>query len=350
MPHPTLQRRTTDKEGAACYICFDSHSDVSGPLIESPCTCASPVHAQCLHKWIVSKGSRTCSICRSKLPIQFAAHPPYLVLQVVRHMRGLHWTGEREYVVGFGSVPFGGVHTAAEILSLPDVETPVHQWHPGYVENVVIGSGRECHLQLPDPSLSRRHSCLSYDGAEFRIEDLHSSAGTYVRATAPVTIRGQRNEQFKIGRTTLTIDVLSDAPLMAPAGRGGSRDTLRHVSAYPGVWGRGSRRSTQVSPTHTRGLLPSSPTLRQSASSVTAGSGGASAATGAFTLAGAAGQQVRDTHSDASSFVTLGRSVGSQPSYVTYQGSTMTGTGNTQVDGRSITVAHSSSLAYVTEH
>ncbi len=65
---------------------------------------------------------------------------PFVVLQVVRHMRGLHWQGEREYVLSFSDRP-----------------------------SVTIGSGPDCDLCLPDPSLSRTHSRIDFKGDCFQV-------------------------------------------------------------------------------------------------------------------------------------------------------------------------------------
>ena len=50
-------------------------------------------------------------------------------------MRGLSWAGEREYIVSFVHRPTG---------------------------SIIVGSGAECDLVLPDPSLSRTHSRISF--------------------------------------------------------------------------------------------------------------------------------------------------------------------------------------------
>lgn len=76
-----------------CYICFDDTSEPENLLVSSPCVCGKLVHRLCLQRWIATKGSRLCSICKGKLPIDYTMDPPYVVLQVVRHMRGLHWSG-----------------------------------------------------------------------------------------------------------------------------------------------------------------------------------------------------------------------------------------------------------------
>jgi hypothetical protein len=123
-----------------CYICFEDTSTEGNELVPSPCTCRKSVHRQCLSKWIATKGSRLCSICKTRLPIDFTVAPPFLVLQVVRHMRGLHWQGEREYVISFSSAT-----------------------------SVVIGSGNECDVTLPDPSLSKNHSRLEFKNEGFQV-------------------------------------------------------------------------------------------------------------------------------------------------------------------------------------
>ena len=163
-----------------CYICFSDHSAEEDPLIHSPCTCKNLVHRLCLAKWIATKGSRLCSICKAKLPIECTVQAPYMVLQVVRHMRGLHWTGEREYIVSFAQKPG---------------------------RSVSVGSGPECDLSLPDPSLSRCHARLMFDENRFGIEDLMSSAGTFVRVAGQLAMVPEQKREFKVGRTLLTVKV-----------------------------------------------------------------------------------------------------------------------------------------------
>lgn len=157
-------RRRLSRADTACYICFEESEDdpVGNPIVTQPCSCAKRVHRACLSRWISARGSRLCSICKARLPIDFTVEPPYIVLQasraarardggggwagiaptavpplsqVVRHMRGLSWAGEREYIVSFMLRPGG---------------------------SIVVGSGAECDLVLPDPSLSRTHSRISF--------------------------------------------------------------------------------------------------------------------------------------------------------------------------------------------
>jgi hypothetical protein len=163
-----------------CYICFDDTSATDNELVQSPCACKKLVHRQCLSKWITTKGSRLCSICKSKLPIDVTVEAPFVVLQVVRHMRGLHWSGEREYILSFSR---RSTNTAT------------------------VGSGPDCDLVLPDPSLSRTHSRIEYRDGAFQVEDLTSSAGTFLKLTVPHHLAVEHVCMFKMGRTMLTIKV-----------------------------------------------------------------------------------------------------------------------------------------------
>jgi hypothetical protein len=164
---PASERRVpfvrAREAGAVCYVCYEG--DSAEPLLHSPCACRTPVHRRCLSRWISTRGSRLCSICRGRLPIDFAVEPPFLVLSVVRHMRGLTWTGDREYILSFGG-------RAGDVAA-------------------TLGCSPACDLPLPDPSLSRMHAriALRTGGAaatapggprRFVLEDMGSSAGSFL--------------------------------------------------------------------------------------------------------------------------------------------------------------------------
>lgn len=166
-------------ENPFCYICYEDTSTEEAPLLPSPCACNTPVHQSCLSQWIASKGCRTCSICKTRLPVDFTVEPPFLVLQVVRHMRGLHWTGEREYIISFGGRKNGTIN---------------------------IGSNSDCDLRLPDPSLNKLHCTLTHRDGKFLLKDSESHAGTYVRLpTSSHELSTDQDSTFKIGRTLLTV-------------------------------------------------------------------------------------------------------------------------------------------------
>lgn len=164
-----------------CYICFETSSTPECPLLPSPCACNTPVHQNCLSQWISSKGCRTCSICKTKLPVDFTVEPPFLVMQVVRHMRGLHWTGEREYIISFS----GRSNST-----------------------IKVGNNSDCDLRLPDPSLNRVHCTLTHEQGNFLLQDSASQAGTYVRLPTDYhTLPIDQECSFKVGRTLLTLKV-----------------------------------------------------------------------------------------------------------------------------------------------
>lgn len=204
-PRPRVYRQQTLGAGAtsdqSCYICFDETSTEDNALEPSPCTCSKLVHRQCLTRWVATKGSRFCSICKGRLPIDTAVNPPYLVLQVIRHMRGIPWTAEREYIVSFqGREP----------------------------QSITVGCSTDCDLVIPDPSLSRIHARISYKNSTFYLEDLGSSAGTYIKVpvNTPITLSSDFSSSllssssgsllgstkslmttFKMGRTMVTVKI-----------------------------------------------------------------------------------------------------------------------------------------------
>ena len=167
-----------------CCICFDDTNTDDNVLEPSPCVCSKLVHRQCLTKWVATKGSRFCSICKGRLPIDTAVNPPFLVLQVVRHMRGIPWTGEREYIISFqGREP----------------------------QMITVGCSNDCDLVIPDPSLSRIHARISYENKVFYVEDLGSSAGTYIKIppNKPLILS---NNNINNNSTTTTSSSLLNIP------------------------------------------------------------------------------------------------------------------------------------------
>ena len=81
---PSQPKRRPSRADVACYICFEeTEEDPAGnPLVTQPCACAKRVHRGCLARWISARGSRLCSICKARLPIDFTVEPPYIVVQV----------------------------------------------------------------------------------------------------------------------------------------------------------------------------------------------------------------------------------------------------------------------------
>lgn len=168
-------------------------------------------------------GSRTCSICKARLPVDITAEPPFLVLQVVRHMRGLHWVSDREYVVHvdaaagkwtstIGSSPADVdvaipdpslSHTHARITYVPPVDAPARQ------PTAQAGAGTAA---TPRASASASGSAAGASG-RFVVEDCQSSSGTFVRLDEPLVIPRAAEaapgggRAFKMGRTVVSMKV-----------------------------------------------------------------------------------------------------------------------------------------------
>ncbi len=114
--------------------------------------------------------------------MECTVEPPYLVMQVVRHMRGLRWDGDHEFIISFSS----GTRAA---------------------QAVTIGKGSDCDVILPDPSLSRVHARVAFANGVFTVEDMASQAGTYIRLQVdemfPLPL--DRVCVFKMGHTIVNV-------------------------------------------------------------------------------------------------------------------------------------------------
>ena len=210
---------------AACYICLEGPegdgAEGADPLTNSLCQCAKPVHASCLHRWVTSRRSRECSICKSLLPMSWlrtVVSPPFAVLRVVRHVRGLRWGGQREYIVSFaqrGAATIGHQYDAASDVG------------------------------LPDHSISRQHAQLACERGSDRVTvcDLHSATGTYLllpprclwHLPLPQHSGSDRELVYtlKVERTVLTLRVQLGHSARPPWG------TLASIAGrFRWMWGR----------------------------------------------------------------------------------------------------------------
>ena len=120
VPPPTTTLETS------CFICLGGGDDPRNPLLTSQCACKKLIHGNCLKGWVKSKHVRDCCICKSPLPIPWLCTvmgEPLLSLRVCRHVRGLRWGGQREYLMsmsrGMESLSIGHGRDVNDIF-LPD--------------------------------------------------------------------------------------------------------------------------------------------------------------------------------------------------------------------------------------
>jgi hypothetical protein len=168
-----------------CYICL-GEDESEHSLIPSPCPCKAKIHKDCIKQWVKTKGTRACPICKSRLPVDVATDPPFILFQVIRHMRGLSWSTDREFVVSFAK------QVAEEPLAS---------------HAVTLGSQLISDIRLPDPSMSKRHAELVYDATTraFRLRDIGSRAGTYIKMSDPHKLTPLAEHQVKFSRTVLRL-------------------------------------------------------------------------------------------------------------------------------------------------
>lgn len=86
------------------------------------------------------------------------------------------------------------------------VEFPLHR------EKIVIGRGLDCDLQVPLPSVSRRHCELHLEQDSVVLKDLGSSNGTYHnsdRVTTEISISA--GDHIRVGPVTFTV-VINEEP------------------------------------------------------------------------------------------------------------------------------------------
>ena len=68
---------------------------------------------------------------------------------------------------------------------------------------VVIGRGKDCDVQLPDPNVSRRHAELRQEGATYWVIDLDSTNGTEVNGRRLRRAKLESGDTITLGSTDL---------------------------------------------------------------------------------------------------------------------------------------------------
>lgn len=67
-----------------------------------------------------------------------------------------------------------------DLIEGPPVEGFRRRWRSEADRSLVIGRGQDCGVQLPDPSISRRHAEIAFDGVDWSLRDLGSRHGCLV--------------------------------------------------------------------------------------------------------------------------------------------------------------------------
>lgn len=72
-------------------------------------------------------------------------------------------------------------------------------------EWLVIGRGRQAELVLADPTISRAHAALGFDGQHFFVQDLKSTNGTLVNGERLERSDLEDEDEIQIGRLQLQV-------------------------------------------------------------------------------------------------------------------------------------------------
>jgi len=81
-------------------------------------------------------------------------------------------------------------------------------------DRLVIGRGREADLTVAEPTISRQHAAIEWDGEGFTLQDLGSTNGSRVNGKRETRARLRDGDEIELGRLQLRLE----AP--APVARG----------------------------------------------------------------------------------------------------------------------------------
>ncbi len=70
---------------------------------------------------------------------------------------------------------------------------------------VVIGRGRSADVVISDPTISRAHAAIGYDGEEFFLEDLGSTNGTAVNGKREPRLKLRSGDEIQLGKLLLQV-------------------------------------------------------------------------------------------------------------------------------------------------
>jgi pSer/pThr/pTyr-binding forkhead associated (FHA) protein len=97
-----------------------------------------------------------------------------------------------------GPVPSGG---SVRVLRgfYEGLEVPIDRdW-------MVIGRGRSADVVIAEPTISRAHAAIGYDGEQFFMQDLGSTNGTRVNGTREARVALSDGDQLQLGKLRLRV-------------------------------------------------------------------------------------------------------------------------------------------------
>jgi pSer/pThr/pTyr-binding forkhead associated (FHA) protein len=108
-------------------------------------------------------------------------------------------------VAAAGPVEAGPVPSGASIRVLrgfyEGLEVPVDQdW-------MVIGRGRSADVVIAEPTISRAHAAIGYDGSGFFMQDLGSTNGTRVNGRRGARVALSNGDELQLGKLRLRISL-----------------------------------------------------------------------------------------------------------------------------------------------
>lgn len=69
----------------------------------------------------------------------------------------------------------------------------------------VIGRGRGADVVISDPTISRAHAAIGFDGVEFFVEDLGSTNGTSVNGKREQRMKLETGDEIRVGKLLLQV-------------------------------------------------------------------------------------------------------------------------------------------------
>jgi pSer/pThr/pTyr-binding forkhead associated (FHA) protein len=72
---------------------------------------------------------------------------------------------------------------------------------------MVIGRGRGADIVIAEPTMSRAHAAIGFDGEEFFVQDLGSTNGTRVNGSREQKSTLSNGDEVQLGKLTITVNL-----------------------------------------------------------------------------------------------------------------------------------------------